>query len=65
MYNWADYVDPGSMKLFQQVFGVEKFTYDTFESNETMLAKLQAGGVGQYDFGARPRSTRPAWSKRA
>jgi spermidine/putrescine transport system substrate-binding protein len=52
MYNWADYVDPGSMQLFQDVFGVEKFTYDTFESNETMLAKLQAGGVGQYDFGA-------------
>ena len=52
MYNWADYVDPGSMALFQQIFGVEKFTYDTFESNETMLAKLQAGGVGQYDFGA-------------
>ena len=52
MYNWADYVDTGSMALFQQVFGVEKFTYDTFESNETMLAKLQAGGVGQYDFGA-------------
>ena len=52
MYNWADYVDPGSMELFQLSFGVEKFTYDTFESNETMLAKLQAGGVGQYDFGA-------------
>lgn len=52
MYNWADYVDTGSMELFQKVFGVEKFTYDTFESNETMLAKLQAGGVGQYDFGA-------------
>jgi spermidine/putrescine transport system substrate-binding protein len=52
MYNWADYVDTGSMALFQQIFGVEKFTYDTFESNETMLAKLQAGGVGQYDFGA-------------
>lgn len=52
MYNWADYVDTGSMELFQNVFGVEKFTYDTFESNETLLAKLQAGGVGQYDFGA-------------
>jgi spermidine/putrescine transport system substrate-binding protein len=52
MYNWADYVDPGSMQLFQDVFGVEKFTYDTFASNEEMLAKLQAGGTGLYDFGA-------------
>ena len=52
MYNWADYVDPNSMELFKSVFGVEKFTYDTFASNEEMLAKLQAGGTGLYDFGA-------------
>lgn len=52
MYNWADYVDTASMQLFQDVFGVEKFTYDTFASNEEMLAKLQAGGTGLYDFGA-------------
>jgi spermidine/putrescine transport system substrate-binding protein len=52
MYNWADYVNPDSMKLFQTVFGVDKFTYDTFASNEEMLAKLQAGGTGLYDFGA-------------
>jgi spermidine/putrescine transport system substrate-binding protein len=52
MYNWADYVDTGSMQLFQDVFGVEKFDYATFASNEEMLAKLAAGGVGQYDFGA-------------
>ncbi len=52
MYNRADYVDKGSMELFQKTFGVEKFTYDTFESNETMLAKLAAGGTGLYDFGA-------------
>ena len=52
MYNWADYVDPGSQELFKSVFGVEKFTYDTFASNEEMLAKLQAGGTGLYDFGA-------------
>jgi spermidine/putrescine transport system substrate-binding protein len=52
MYNWADYVDPGSQELFKSIFGVEKFTYDTFASNEEMLAKLQAGGTGLYDFGA-------------
>jgi spermidine/putrescine-binding protein len=52
MYNWADYVDTNSMQLFQTVFGIEKFDYPTFASNEELLAKLQAGGVGQYDFGA-------------
>jgi spermidine/putrescine transport system substrate-binding protein len=52
MYNWADYVDTNSMALFQQIFGVEKFDYSTFASNEEMLAKFEAGGVGQYDFGA-------------
>jgi spermidine/putrescine transport system substrate-binding protein len=52
MYNWADYVDPNSIELFKSIFGVEKLTYDTFASNEEMLAKLQAGGTGLYDFGA-------------
>ena len=50
MYNWADYVDPGNMKLFQQVFGVEKFTYDTFDNNDEMMAKFQGGATGQWDI---------------
>lgn len=52
MLNWGDYVDPDNMKQFQADFGVEKFTYDTFASNEELLTKLQGGAKGQYDISA-------------
>jgi spermidine/putrescine transport system substrate-binding protein len=52
MYNWGDYVDPDNMAEFQQKFGVEKFTYDTYASNEEMMTKLQGGAKGQWDIAA-------------
>jgi spermidine/putrescine transport system substrate-binding protein len=52
MLNWGDYVDPDNMKQFQEQFKVEKFTYDTFASNEELLTKLQGGAKGQYDISA-------------
>ena len=52
MYNWGDYVDPENMKAFQDQFGVTKFTYDTFASNDELLAKLQGGAIGQWDISA-------------
>jgi spermidine/putrescine transport system substrate-binding protein len=50
MYNWGDYVDPNNMKAFQEAFGVEKFTYDTFANNDEMMAKFQGGATGQWDI---------------
>ena len=50
MYNWGDYVDPNNMKLFQQVYGVKKFTYDVFSNNDEMMAKFQGGATGQWDI---------------
>ena len=47
VYNWEDYVHPNTIPQFEKEFGV-KVTYDTFPSNEQLLAKLQAGGV-KYD----------------
>ncbi len=52
MYNWGDYVDPGNIEAFKAAFGVEKFTYDTYASNEELLTKLQGGAKGQWDVGA-------------
>jgi len=52
MYNWGDYVDPNNIKLFQSAFGVEKFTYDTFASNDELMTKLQGGAIGQWDVSA-------------
>src|SRR5215831_3832233 len=42
VYNWEDYVNPNTIPRFEKEFGV-KVTYDTFPSNEQLLAKLQAG----------------------
>jgi spermidine/putrescine transport system substrate-binding protein len=47
IYNWSDYIAPDTVPNFEKEFGV-KVTYDTYESNEEMVAKLQAGASG-YD----------------
>jgi spermidine/putrescine transport system substrate-binding protein len=48
IYNWSDYIAEDTVPNFQKEFGV-KVTYDTYESNEEMVAKLQAGASG-YDI---------------
>jgi spermidine/putrescine-binding protein len=47
IYNWSDYVAEDTISAFEEEYGVE-VTYDTYESNEEMLSKLQAGAAG-YD----------------
>ncbi len=47
VYNWADYIDEDLLKQYEAEYGV-KIIYDTFASNEDLLAKLQAGATG-YD----------------
>ena len=48
LYNWSDYIAPEIIPAFEREFGVE-VVYDTFESSEEMVAKLQAGARG-YDL---------------
>jgi spermidine/putrescine-binding protein len=47
VYNWTDYIDPEIIDQFEAECGVDVI-YDTFSSNEDLLAKLQAGASG-YD----------------
>ncbi|MDX2194404.1 MAG: spermidine/putrescine ABC transporter substrate-binding protein [Gemmatimonadales bacterium] len=47
IYNWSDYVAPDTVARFEAATGV-RVIYDTYESNEEVLAKLQAGAAG-YD----------------
>jgi spermidine/putrescine-binding protein len=47
VYNWADYIDESLLQKYEEEYGV-KIIYDTFASNEDLLAKLQAGATG-YD----------------
>jgi putrescine transport system substrate-binding protein len=46
-YNWSDYIDPTVLDDFSKETGI-KVRYDTFDSNDTLEAKLLAGKSG-YD----------------
>ena len=47
VYNWSDYIAPDTMKNFSRDSGIA-FTYDVFDSNETLDGKLMTGNSG-YD----------------
>jgi spermidine/putrescine-binding protein len=47
VYNWSEYIDEEKITEYEETYGVD-IIYDTFASNEDLLAKLQAGAVG-YD----------------
>ncbi|MBB4197992.1 putrescine transport system substrate-binding protein [Rhodoblastus sphagnicola] len=48
IYNWNDYIDPDTVPAFEKATGI-KVTYDLYDANETLEAKLSAGGSG-YDI---------------
>ena len=47
IYNWSDYMAPGTLEQFTKETGI-KVNYDVYDSNEVLEAKLMAGGSG-YD----------------
>jgi putrescine transport system substrate-binding protein len=47
VYNWSDYVDPQVLQDFTKETGI-KLRYDTFDSNDSLEARLLAGKSG-YD----------------
>lgn len=49
LFIWPDYLDPQLTAEFERTYGV-KVTIDYYDTNEAMIAKLQAGGTGQYDL---------------
>lgn len=48
IYNWGNYTNPKLIEKFEAAHNV-KVTLDDYDSNETMLAKVQAGATG-YDI---------------
>ena len=48
VYNWSDYIAPDTLKKFEAETGIH-VTYDVFDSNETLEARLLAGKSG-YDI---------------
>lgn len=63
MFNWADYVSPENIQAFKSAYGVQTFDYETYASNEELLATLQAGPAGRYDVGAPSAEFVPALIK--
>lgn len=49
IYSWSSYIDNDLLQAFEAKTGI-KAVADIFDSNETMLAKLQAGGGNQYSI---------------
>jgi spermidine/putrescine transport system substrate-binding protein len=47
LYNWTDYISPDVIKRFETETGIS-VKLDNYDSNETLLSKLQAGGAN-YD----------------
>lgn len=43
VFNWGEYIDPDLIKQFEKETGI-KVIYETFDSNEAMLTKIQQGG---------------------
>ena len=48
IYNWFEYLPQDLIDKFEAETGVE-VTMDTYDSNESMLASLKAGKLGDYD----------------
>ncbi|GLY11743.1 ABC transporter substrate-binding protein [Pseudobacillus badius] len=48
IYNWGDYIDPELIHRFEKETGV-KVIYETFDSNEAMMTKIEQGGTA-YDI---------------
>ncbi len=51
MYNWSEYISLDNIEAFKAKYGVTTFKYDIYDSNDVLLAKLQAGATG-YDIAA-------------
>ncbi len=49
IYTWADYTDDEVVQQFTEATGIE-VEIDLYESNEAMLAKMQAGGGDKYSL---------------
>jgi spermidine/putrescine transport system substrate-binding protein len=49
VYSWANYTDQELLDNFQEKTGIQ-VVVDTYDSNETMLAKMQAGGGSAYSI---------------
>jgi spermidine/putrescine transport system substrate-binding protein len=63
VFIWSEYIDPEIVADFEKQFDC-KVTMDLYEDNESMIAKLQGGGVSLYDIVVPSDYVVPAMIKR-
>ena len=51
VYNWSDFIGPRTIEEFERLTGI-KVVYDVYDAEETMEARLLAGGSGYDVVGA-------------
>jgi spermidine/putrescine transport system substrate-binding protein len=61
IFNWGNYTNPELIKKFEEKYDV-KVTVTDYDSNDTALAKVKAGGHG-YDIVVPSASYVPIWIK--
>jgi spermidine/putrescine transport system substrate-binding protein len=61
IYNWGNYTSPDLIKKFEEKYNV-KVTITDYDSNDTALAKVRAGGHG-FDIVVPTSSVLPVWIK--
>ena len=61
IYNWGDYTSPEMIKKFEEVHDV-KVTITDYDTNDTALAKVRAGGHG-FDIVVPSANFVPIWVK--
>jgi spermidine/putrescine transport system substrate-binding protein len=49
LFNYTDYLPSSLARRFEREYGV-KVVVDFYDHTDAMIAKLQAGGIGQYDL---------------
>jgi spermidine/putrescine transport system substrate-binding protein len=59
IYNWGNYTSPEMIKKFEEAYKV-KVTVTDYDSNDTALAKVRAGGHG-YDIALPSGNYLPIW----
>src|SRR3954464_7016137 len=59
IYNWGNYTNPDLIKKFEQAYDV-KVTITDYDSNDTALAKVKAGGHG-FDIAVPSGNFMPLW----
>src|SRR5215510_7413639 len=62
LFIWSEYIDPQIVRQFEKEYDC-KVTLDVYEDAESMLSKIQAGGVSLYDVVVPPDHIVPAMVK--